>query len=269
MKDPIPAEEIAKNQTPQKNPPAKKNAIPAKEVYEFYVELMDFKPKIWRRFYVSSDMTMEKLAFTIMHMFNMQGGHLFDFKIDMKPRLRKEFLSRPEINKKMVDEMVSNFPNLIVESYIDEEMDAADDEFTENVLKQTPPRRYDASTTKIKNIIKKDDECIFTYDFGDNWQITVVLEDTDAKTGLSKSELPLIKEGKNFGIIEDCGSIPGLEGIVKAFEKKKGEDYEEYKNWLGIDDFDIHSFDKDELNSSVKSFIRYMTRAYNENREEW
>ncbi len=247
-----------------------KKSVPAKEVYQFYVELMDFEPKIWRRFYISSDMTMEKLAFTLMNMFNMEGGHIFNFEIDIRTQMEKKLLNQPDVNKEMMEAFIAkSVPKIIVESYIDEEMNAADDNYAINVLKQKPPRRHDASNTKIRDILYPYDDCIFTYDFGDNWRIKIVLEDTDAQTGLSKSELPRVKEGECLGIIEDCGGTGGLEEIVKAFSKKKGEEYKSFKEWLGIKDFDIHTFDIEKINSSFKSFIRYMTREYNQSRNEF
>ncbi|MCR5762129.1 MAG: plasmid pRiA4b ORF-3 family protein [Treponema sp.] len=250
---------------------SKKQSVPAKEVYQFYVELKDFSPKIWRRFYVSSDMTMEKLAFAIMHMFNMEGGHIYGYEIDMQARLKRKLHKQKGITEEQKKEaklFFSTFPRIIVESFIDEEMNEIADEFSEFIQGEPAPIRLDAAKTKINKILAFGGDCVFTYDFGDNWEIDLVLEDNDAQTGLSKSELPHIKEGEGLGIIEDCGSIFGLESIVKAFKKKKGKDYEAYKEWLGQDDFDITAFDKEELNSTFKSFIRFMTRTYNEYRDE-
>ena len=268
--------EKMKETVPEDTPPSapqttqsSKPHIPAKEVYQIYAELLDFEPKIWRRFYISSDMTMEKLGFALMNMFNMHGGHLFNFEIDIRPQFEKGLLARKDVTKSQIEQFLSQIPPIMIESYIDPEMDASDDEFFKNNLKQTPPRRYDASTTKIRNILKKDDRCTFVYDFGDNWRFNLVLEDENADTGLSKAELPRVKEGKGLGIIEDCGGTSGLESIVKAFSTKKGADYQEYKNWLETDSFDITNFNMEEINDSFKSFMRYMNRLYNEDREEF
>ncbi len=56
----------------------------------------------------------------------------------------------------------------------------------------------------------------FTYDFGDNWQVSMVLEKIIEDKVLSGKELPRVLEGDGYGIIEDCGGVGGLEDITKA-----------------------------------------------------
>ena len=45
-------------------------------IYQFYAELADYKPKIWRRFQVMNNITMAKLGYIIMTMFEMQASHI-------------------------------------------------------------------------------------------------------------------------------------------------------------------------------------------------
>ena len=45
-------------------------------VYQFYVELEDYKPKIWRRFLVDSDITIARFAYIVMAMYEMEASHL-------------------------------------------------------------------------------------------------------------------------------------------------------------------------------------------------
>ena len=47
--------------------------------YQLYSELDDYKPKIWRRFIISAQGTLERLAFTLMALYKMDGSHLFYF----------------------------------------------------------------------------------------------------------------------------------------------------------------------------------------------
>ena len=58
-------------------------------------------------------------------------------------------------------------------------------------------------------------------------------------TDRPSSSLPFVTDGKGSGIIEDCGGIGGLKAVMEAFKIKAGEDYENYKDWLGRDDIDL------------------------------
>ena len=54
----------------------------AKTIYQIYVELQEYKPKIWRRFQVANDITMSKLAYVLMTLFEMKGSHLYLFEVN-------------------------------------------------------------------------------------------------------------------------------------------------------------------------------------------
>lgn len=49
---------------------------------------------------------------------------------------------------------------------------------------------------------------------------------------------------------------------VKAFEKKAGDDYESYSEWLGIKNLDITYFNKSAVNKSLKNQIKAIDKAY-------
>ena len=49
---------------------------------------------------------------------------------------------------------------------------------------------------------------------------------------------------------------------VKAFEKKSGDDYESYSEWLGIKNLDITYFNKSAVNKSLKKEIKAIDKAY-------
>ena len=74
-------------------------------IYQFYAELSDYKPKIWRRFQVLDNITMARLGYIIMTMFEMQASHLFcfDFPFDeyFKREMLKEF-TEEEMNRALI-----------------------------------------------------------------------------------------------------------------------------------------------------------------------
>ena len=54
----------------------------SKPIYQIYAELQDYEPKIWRRFQVMNDITVARLAYILMTLFEMQGSHLYKFEVD-------------------------------------------------------------------------------------------------------------------------------------------------------------------------------------------
>lgn len=54
----------------------------SKPIYQIYAELEDYKPKIWRRFQVLNDITMARLDYILMTIFEMQASHLYKFEVD-------------------------------------------------------------------------------------------------------------------------------------------------------------------------------------------
>ena len=127
----------------------------SKPIYQIYAELQDYKPKIWRRFQVMNDITVARLAYILMTLFE-------------------------------------------------------------------------------------------------------IFEDEN----ISGKDLPRVIDGEGFGIIEDCGGIMGLEDIRKAFKIKKGEDYEMYSNWLGMEELDLEKCDLDDLNFRLKKLPRVFRDSY-------
>ena len=45
-------------------------------------ELEEYEPKIWRRFQVMNDITVARLAYILMTLFEMKGSHLYKFEVN-------------------------------------------------------------------------------------------------------------------------------------------------------------------------------------------
>ena len=54
----------------------------SKPIYQIYAELQDYEPKIWRRFQVMNDITVARLAYILMTLFEMKGSHLYKFEVN-------------------------------------------------------------------------------------------------------------------------------------------------------------------------------------------
>ncbi len=106
----------------------------------------------------------------------------------------------------------------------------------------------------------------FNYDFGDDWWVSITLEKVFFDKELDAKELPRVLEGSGYGIIEDCGGVSGLEDLAKAFKKKRGREYNEFCEWLGIDDLDVSAFDIEDMNFRLKKIPRIYANIYEQHR---
>ena len=65
-----------------------------------------------------------------------------------------------------------------------------------------------------------------------------------------------------FGIVEDCGGPDGLKQLARSFAKKKVAEYEQNREWLGMDDLNLEAFDLEDMNFRVKKIPRIYADMY-------
>ncbi len=98
-------------------------------------------------------------------------------------------------------------------------------------------------------LIAPKDTLTYTYDFGDSWKHTVLLEKT-----LEESATPAYPEcieGKMACPPEDCGGVSGYEQLLDTLSDPTHEDYEETIEWLG-EGFSPAAFDLQFINQQLK-----------------
>lgn len=202
-------------------------------IYQFYAELDDFKPKIWRRFQVSEHITPARLCYIVEVLLEMTASHLMALEMpydELNAVLRFEIM----------DEEFEDFPD--------------------------PHRKvstYDATQGSLRQIgLRPGSKLQFNYDFGDGWRVNLTLEEVFEDKDLPGDSLPRVLDGAGFGIVEDCGGTDGLEELVKAYKKKKGAAYKDYCDWLGTDSFDITAFDLTDMNFRLKKIPRIYKQCY-------
>ena len=49
-------------------------------IYQLYVELVGYKPKMYRKFQVMNDITLSRLAYILMVMFEIKTKHSYEFR---------------------------------------------------------------------------------------------------------------------------------------------------------------------------------------------
>ncbi len=226
-------------------------------IYQFYAELCDYKPKIWRRFQVANNVTMARVGYILMTMFEMKASHLFCFDVPHEENFKRNCLKKYSLNE--YNTLFGESDSLSQKNWHFEIITADSYEYRD----EESEKLIDSTDTIIKHTLyNPEDSMTFTYDFGDNWQVSVVLEKIIEDKDLPGKELPRVLEGSGYGIIEDCGGVGGLEDIAKAFKKKKGESYQEYCDWLGVNDLDLLSFDIDDMNFRLKKVPRIYADIY-------
>ncbi len=108
-----------------------------KEIYQIQIALKDFKPKIWRRLLISSDLLLPDFHKIIQTSMGWTNSHLHQF--------------------------IKN------QVFYTEKM--PDDDFWDEM------DHVDYKSTKISDLLKKEKEkIIYEYDFGDGWNHNIILE---------------------------------------------------------------------------------------------
>lgn len=229
----------------------------SKQIYQLYAELKDYQPKIWRRFEVVSNISIARLGYLLMTLFEMQAHHLFCFDLPFSEnyRIRMADQYSPEEIEKLTRAFFTKNPgykNLQLE--------------LKNEYIESSPDSADAAEAVLKNMLNLIGEQInFTYDFGDNWEVVSKLEKIYSDDTTPASDLPRVLEGVGYGIIEDCGGVPGLIDLAAAFKKKSGKAYKEYSECLGTTDLDLDAFDLDDMNFRLKKLPRIFSDIYEKN----
>ena len=232
----------------------------SKPLYQIYAELIGYKLKVWRRFQVMNNITVAKLAYILMTLFEMHGNHLYLFEVDELANLDNQLKAKGR--------KLKEFKGITKQLKIAQYGCIFDEEIVTPKQSKIYKKLEDAKNIYLKNIMyKENDKMMFKYDFGDNWRFNIVLEKVFKDKETRATEFPRVIEGQGLGIIEDCGGTNGLESIKTAFSKNKGEEYELYSNWLGVKELDLEKCDLEDLNFRLKRLPRIFKASYEYNVE--
>jgi hypothetical protein len=98
----------------------------------------------------------------------------------------------------------------------------------------------------------KDAEVLYEYDFGDSWEVQLVLEDV---LGSAKSSGPTCVDGARAGPPEDCGGVPGYENLLEALADLQHPDHDDLVEWSG-GNYDPERFDRVAINRAMAALRR-------------
>lgn len=162
------------------------------------------EPFIWRRVEVPLTTSLRGLHEVIQAVMLFENYHLFDFTVDLDGKTRRYGIPDPD-------------------GWI---------ELT------------DAKTIQLGALADRGlKRFAYTYDFGDNWEHTLTIEDLrDADPGL---DYPRFIDGARRAPPEDVGGIPGFEEFVVAMAKPRHPERKRLVEWYGrvfhADDLDLQA----------------------------
>lgn len=187
------------------------------KVFSIKITLNSSSPSIWRRILVPSDYSFFDLHCAIQNAMGWFDSHLHGFAIGQKRTTRT---------------MSIKFPDPEEENSFWEDDDYKDE-------RKEKIRDYFGKSIK---------QCVYTYDYGDSWDHTILFEkeiNTD-----SKQKYPQCIAGKNACPPEDCGGLGGYDHLIEVLKNPKDKEYDDMLEWLGMEDpkeFDPSHFDPSEV----------------------
>ena len=146
---------------------------------EFVVSLQSITPRIWRRFQMTVNATFLDLHEAIQDSFGWEQAHLWEFHTHGRSR---EVLAGVPADSPM---------------WFDED------------------RAPDAGEVRLTGYFGAAEQCVYWYDFGDDWRHTVKLRQ---RVSLEDRFFRRLLAGRRACPPEDCGGVPGYARLVSLPE---------------------------------------------------
>jgi hypothetical protein len=188
---------------PSRNPARPRRASPkaSATVHQLEVTLRYTHPPIWRRVQVSSHASLATVHQVLQRLFGWEDEHLHEFEAG-----RRRF-GRPRPDDGWGD-------------------DARVEDERRVTLGRVAPR--------------KGARLLYRYDFGDDWQHDIVVEEILPADPAIR--VPRCLDGRRAAPPEDCGGPAGYADLLDALADPGREDHAERCEWVG-DGFDPEAFD--------------------------
>lgn len=188
-------------------------------IYQCKVTLRDTRPEIWRRLLVPSELTLGQFHDVLQVAMGWQDCHLHEFQIGGE-----------SYGVRDANDGFGGEPGCINE------------------------RKVRLS----QKFSQPGDEAAYTYDFGDGWEHSIVLEKIIApEAGVS---YPFCAAGELHAPPEDCGGVGGYYELLDAIRDPNHEDHEEMLDWVG-GAFDPESFSADDVNERLRWMFRPVRKS--------
>jgi hypothetical protein len=113
---------------------------------------------------------------------------------------------------------------------------------------------FNAMKTKLNKVLTHEKQTFnYLYDFGDDWSHKITIE----KLVPDNIKSPVCLNGEGACPPEDCGGPWGYENLKVILADPKHPEYEDMKEWLGLEDdekWDANYFNLEEVNEMLKGY---------------
>lgn len=176
-------------------------------------------------------------------------NNILQLKITLEgisPKIWRRFLVKDNINFHKLHEIIQIIMGWgdyhLYAFYVEKEQISLPHPYSDN-------KELNAKKIKLKDKLSLKQKLGYVYDFGDNWEHTLIVEkildDKDAPL------VPFCLGGERAGPPEDCGSYPGYYELIRIKKNKKHPEYKDrIVEWLG-EDWDFEHFDTDKINKGL------------------
>jgi hypothetical protein len=106
---------------------------------------------------------------------------------------------------------------------------------------------------RIGPLVRKGARFEYEYDFGDEWEHTILVEDVRAPA--TTETLPSCVAGRRACPPEDCGGPPGFADLLEALDAPKTRRHRDLLAWIG-GHFDASRFELAEVNEALAALVR-------------
>ncbi len=187
-----------------------KAAVTPSDIYQLKITLLGTAPKIWRRVLVSADSTLAALHDVLQIAMGWRNCHMHEF------RAGGRYYGEPNPEDRFLD--------------------------------MTPT--IDERKVRLSQVLKAARaKLTYTYDMGDSWEHSVVLE--KKLTRDPTLHYPVCLAGERACPPEDCGGIPGFYDLLEAIRDPENEQHDELLDWLG-EEYDPEEFSVESVNRVLR-----------------
>jgi hypothetical protein len=212
------------------------------KAYILTIEMQDITPLVWRRVIMPADATFKRLHDTIQTITNFHDSHLYRFDLPVEENLL--ITNDPEA----YDEHQSYLKNKQLFEKHAEEVPEEFKKFEERRLELLRRTVRQPQTIKMDTYLEKYGELHYLYDYGDDWEFTIKLEEVvdDYYFGY-----PRLLDGAETAPPENVGGPPGYEHFKEVYTDEFHPDHEDIRDLVG--EFGYRPYNQAQINDRLKT----------------
>ena len=195
--------------------------------YQLKIEMIEL-PTVWRRVIVPENISFETLHYVIQYAMGWHDAHLYEFSTSDDPTCYTN-------NLEGIDEY----------EYLRENPDSVRDSWDEETLARPLVL---ASSVQIDQILTRAKKLSYLYDFGDDWEVAITLEEV---IGDYSNSFAICTGGKEAAPPEDVGGTGGYMDFLTSWHNPADEEHARMVVW-GESQGYTGTFDLETVNQFLK-----------------